>query len=218
MFWESKKIHLRKNRVRSPELRSRFFCVQNMIELHNKKFEEILPNIKFDAIITDPPYPDYMPEEYNYYAGLLDWCKEYECRQIIFWSAKVEFPLNYSSIHIWDKKCGVGSMYERIFERNGGNAYKVYNHYLINSTVAASFAKDIFNEHPSQKPLMLMRRLVIENTKKGDTIFDPFLGSGTTALACLKEGRNFIGTESNKKYFDIANNRINNYKKQLQLF
>ena len=64
------------------------------IQLFNKRIEDVLPNIKFDAIITDPPYPDYMAEEYHYYDGLLDWVKSYNCRQIIFWSAKVDFPLD----------------------------------------------------------------------------------------------------------------------------
>ena len=193
-----------------------FLCP--MIELLNKNFKDILPNIKFDVIITDPPYPDFLVEEYNYYDGLLDWCKDYKCKQIIFWSAKVEFPLSYTAIHIWDKKCGVGSMYERIFERNGGNAYKVYNHYLINSSVAASYSRDVFNEHKSQKPLILMRKLIRENTKEMDIVFDPFFGSGTTALACIMEKRNFIGAEAKKKYFDIANNRLKIYKAQLKLF
>jgi len=189
-----------------------------MIEIINNKFENVLNKIKFDAVITDPPYPDYMPDEYFYYDGLLDWLKDYECKQIIFWSAKVDFPLDYSSIHIWDKKCGVGSMYERIFERNGGAGYKVYNNYLINSTVAAKYAKDIFYDHPSQKPIMLMRKLIIENTNEGDTIFDPFTGSGTTALACYLEGRSFIGTELNKKYFDMAQERLRIAQSQTKLF
>ncbi len=188
------------------------------IQLFNKRFEDVLPNIKFDAIITDPPYPDYMAEEYHYYDGLLDWVKNYNCRQIIFWSAKVDFPLDYTAKHIWDKKCGVGSMYEIILERNGGKAYKVYNYYLINSTVAASFAKDTFYDHPSQKPLALMRKLVLENTKEGDTIFDPFMGSGSTAIAAIMEGRNFIGCELNEKYFKIVEQRVSQHKNAPTLF
>jgi len=188
------------------------------IKLFNKRFEDVLPTIKFDAIITDPPYPDYMAEEYHYYDGLLDWVKNYNCPQIIFWSAKVDFPLDYTAKHIWDKKCGVGSMYEIILERNGGKAYKVYNHYFINSTVAASFAKDEYYDHPSQKPLALMRKLVLENTKQGDTIFDPFMGSGSTALAAIMEERNFIGCELNEKYFKMAEGRLSRFKNAPTLF
>ena len=189
-----------------------------LIQLHNDRFENILPKIKFDAIITDPPYPDYLADEYGYYNGIIDWCKNFDCRQLIFWSAKVDFPLDFTAKHIWDKKCGVGSMYEVIYERNGGKAYKVYNHYLINSTVAASYAKDTFYNHPSQKPLQLMRKLILENTKEGDIIFDPFMGSGTTAEACAKEKRGFIGCEMNKQYFEIASKRIKLYQSAPSLF
>ncbi len=189
-----------------------------MIKIFNDKFENVLPNIKFDAIITDPPYPDYMPEEYHYHDGLLDWVKDYDCRQIIFWSSKVDFPLDYTARHVWDKKCGVGSMYEFIFERNGQKAFKVYNHYLINSTVAASYSRDTFYNHPSQKPLLLMRKLILENTKEGDIIFDPFMGSGSTAVAALKEGRNFIGCEMKGKYFKIVEQRIKQFEDVLTLF
>ena len=187
-------------------------------KIYNDKFENILPNIKFDAIITDPPYPDYLADEYGYYDGIIDWCKNYDCKQLIFWSAKVEFPLDYTARHVWDKKCGVGSMYEFIFERNGGKAFRVYNHYLINSTVAASYAKDTFYNHPSQKPLLLMRKLIVENTKEGDTLFDPFMGSGTTAIAALKEKRNFVGCEMNKEYFELATKRIETELLQPKLF
>jgi DNA modification methylase len=188
-------------------------------ELFNENCLETVKRItKVDLILTDPPYPDYMADEYKYYEGIIDFLNKFDCKQLVFWSAKVDFPLTYSSIHIWDKKCGVGSMYERIYERNGGNAYKVYNHYLINSTVAASYTKDTFEGHPSQKPINLIGELILENSKEGDTIFDPFAGSGTTAIACIKYKRNFIGSELNKKYFDKATKRISQSLAQTVLF
>lgn len=161
-----------------------------------------------DLVLTDPPYPDYYAEEYGYAEGQLDFLKELPCRQLIFWSAKVPFPLDYTAIHIWDKKVGVGSMYERIYERNGGAAYKVYNHYLINSTVAASYGSDIFVGHPSQKPIKLIEELVGEYSKEGDTILDPFGGSGTTAVAAKLLKRNFILIEKEEKYVKIAQDRL----------
>lgn len=65
---------------------------------------------------------------------------------------------------------------------------------------------DPFREHPTQKPLSLMEWCV-EKTK-GDTILDPFMGSGTTGVACAKLGRRFVGIEKEEKYFDIACRRI----------
>lgn len=172
---------------------------------------EVLKDISaqsIDLVLTDPPYPDYLVDEYQYKDGILDFLKEFNCKQIIFWSAKASFPLDYTAIHIWDKKTGVGSMYERIFERNGGAAYKVYNYYLINSTIAAQYAHDIFTGHPSQKPIQLMKKLILENSKEGDTILDPFAGSGSTLVAAKSLGRNYIGIEIDEKYVKIAEDRL----------
>lgn len=171
-----------------------------------------------DVIITDPPYPDYHTEEYNYHDGILDPIKNIDCRQLIFWSAKAPFPLDHTAVHIWDKKTGVGSMYERIFERNGGTAYRVFRHYLINSTVAASYAKDVYTGHSSQKPIGLMLELVERFSDPGDLVFDPFMGSGSTGVACAQLGREFIGIERIEQFYDIAKKRIEDAKKQIRLF
>jgi DNA modification methylase len=106
-------------------------------------------------------------------------------------------------------------MYERIFERNGGKNYRVYRYYLINSTVAAKYTQDNFTGHPSQKPIKLIRGLVEQYSKKGHTILDPFMGSGTTGVACKELGRNFIGIEIEPKYFEIAKRRIENTQEDM---
>lgn len=62
--------------------------------------------------------------------------------------------------------------------------------------------------HPTQKPIELLEWLVNTYSNKGDTILDNCMGSGTTGLACKKLNRNFIGIEIDKKYFDIAKDRI----------
>jgi DNA modification methylase len=63
-----------------------------------------------------------------------------------------------------------------------------------------------------------MRWIVERTTRKGDTIFDPFMGSGTTGVACVQLGRNFIGCEIDPKYFAIAEKRIHEATLQPQLF
>ena len=171
-----------------------------------------------DCVVTDPPYPDYYTDEYQYFDGILEPLKNMKCKQFVFWTAKEDFPLDYSAIHIWDKKTGVGSMYERIFERNGGANYRVFRHYLINSTVAASFTGDEFTGHKSQKPIKLIQELIEKYTNEGDTIFDPFMGSGTTGVACMQLGRKFIGCEINEQYFAIARKRIEAAAMQEPLF
>ena len=68
--------------------------------------------------------------------------------------------------------------------------------------------------HPTQKPVSLLKYLVLTYSNKGDTILDNCMGSGTTALACIDTGRNFIGFEKEKKYFDIAMQRIAQMRQQ----
>ena len=62
--------------------------------------------------------------------------------------------------------------------------------------------------HPTIKPLSIIRTLIRNSSKENDVVLDCFLGSGTTAVACILENRNYIGVELNKKYYDIANKRI----------
>lgn len=63
-------------------------------------------------------------------------------------------------------------------------------------------------KHPTQKPIMLMKRCVKLWSSKGQTILDPFMGSGSTGVACKKCRRKFIGIELNKDYYKIAKNRL----------
>lgn len=72
--------------------------------------------------------------------------------------------------------------------------------------------------HPTIKPLSLVQRLIINSSKEGDVVLDTFIGSGTTAVACNKEKRHYIGFELNKQYYDIAVNRVKFEKAQLSLF
>lgn len=65
-------------------------------------------------------------------------------------------------------------------------------------------------EHPSLKPTDLIKKLLYVHSNEGDTILDPFMGSGTTGVACKELGRNFIGIEISSDYFAIAKKRIDN--------
>jgi site-specific DNA-methyltransferase (adenine-specific) len=69
--------------------------------------------------------------------------------------------------------------------------------------------------HPTQKPLPLMEYMVATYTNPGDLVIDPFMGSGTTGLACAKLGRRFIGIETDEKYFDAARARISAFEPAL---
>ncbi len=62
--------------------------------------------------------------------------------------------------------------------------------------------------HRAQKPIELIEKLIKDSTNKGDTVLDPFMGSGTTGIACKKAGRKFIGIEITEKYYNISKNRL----------
>ena len=63
--------------------------------------------------------------------------------------------------------------------------------------------------HPTIKPLDIIENITINSSEKGATVLDPFMGSGTTGVACLNTERKFIGIEIDKDYFEIAQKRIN---------
>jgi site-specific DNA-methyltransferase (adenine-specific) len=62
--------------------------------------------------------------------------------------------------------------------------------------------------HPTEKPVPLMREILSDFTQRGQIVLDPFMGSGTTGIACIKTGRKFIGIEKDPAYFDVALERI----------
>lgn len=74
--------------------------------------------------------------------------------------------------------------------------------------------------HGTIKPLMFVQNHIINSTNKGDIVLDPFMGSGTTAVACKNLGRQFIGFEVNPKWHKIACDRLNNIQVngQISLF
>ena len=63
--------------------------------------------------------------------------------------------------------------------------------------------------HPTQKPLALMEELIELSSNPGDTVFDPFMGSGTTAIVASVNGRKWIGCELNEDYINLALKRLN---------
>jgi site-specific DNA-methyltransferase (adenine-specific) len=83
---------------------------------------------------------------------------------------------------------------------NAGGKRGVYRH-MVNPS-------DRHGGHPTEKPWRLFAELLTDFTRMGETILDPFLGSGTTGVACAKLGRSFIGIELDEGYFDIACERI----------
>lgn len=76
----------------------------------------------------------------------------------------------------------------------------------------------IETEHPTQKPLDLIRYLIKTYSNQNDLVFDGYSGSGTTAAACLKENRRFIGSELNKEYYELSVKRLENIRMKPELW
>ena len=73
-------------------------------------------------------------------------------------------------------------------------------------------------KHPTIKPLDITGKLIRNSSNENDVVLDPFMGSGTTGVACKESNRNFIGIEIDEKYFEIAKKRIEGTKRESQLF
>jgi len=178
------------------------FYQKSGITLYNADCRDVAKFVKCDFILTDPPYPDYLADEYGYFPPMF--LNDFSCRQLVFWSAKADFPLDYSAVHIWDKWIGAGSMYERIFERNGGLAYRIFKYAAVGNDYRAQIAQDINTGHPSQKPIKLLRRLITDFVPAGSVVFDPFSGSGRTLVACQELGYEAVGCEVSEKWCSVT--------------
>ena len=76
------------------------------------------------------------------------------------------------------------------------------------------FAHETSPMHPTQKPVPLMEYMVRTYSNEGDVVLDNTMGAGTTGVACVNSGRNFIGIERDPAYFEIATQRINNHPRE----
>lgn len=97
------------------------------------------------------------------------------------------------------------------------NAVRIYK-YTWNGMIQENMKEKEKRFHPTQKPVALFQWLLQNYSQSGMTIFDPFAGSGTTAIACLETGRNYILVEKEPDYVKIINKRIETWKEQGRLF
>jgi DNA modification methylase len=192
---------------------------------------DILPTLpKVDAVITDPPYGINAARARNSQKdgwvdyGVDGWDKERPGREVFgLMLAKSDLQViwggNYFTDYLppsqqwlsWDKGQDGFSLAD--FELAWSSQDKACRR--IN--YARSLALRDGKEHPTQKPLAVMR-WCIEQAGKPQTILDPFMGSGTTGVAAIELGLQFIGIEREPKYFDIACRRIEQAQKQGALF
>lgn len=198
---------------------------------------EILPTLgKVDAVVTDPPYGiGYVHSgkggklaRSTEFGGvkIVGDDKPFDPTPFLGFPTVVLFGANHfseklpssSNWLIWDKRDGVCSNDQADCEiawTNRGGPARLIRH-LWNGMLKDS-ERGVSRVHPTQKPIAVME-WVIKQVGMPETILDPFMGSGTTGVACAKLGRKFIGIELEPKYFDIACRRIEEAYKQPDMF
>lgn len=134
---------------------------------------------------------------------------------MIHTAKSVGFKLH--NVLVWEKNnCTPSQFYmkncEYVLFLGKGKAKYINN---IGGSKTVHFFENIKGKklHPTQKPVELLEFYILNSTNPGDIVFDPFVGSGSTAIACMNTGRNFAGTELDKDYYDLAKKRVKEYQK-----
>jgi len=209
---------------------------------------EILPTLpKVDAVITDPPYgvnlglhdaakekrPQFLAKQaYENYADTHE-----NLLSIVVPAVKLSLTLANracifcAGMNIWDfprantiggvylpAACGrngwgFASLAHCLFYGTAPDLQKGAKHTAIRSSEGADD-----NAHPCPKPIGWMIWATDLVSRRGETVLDPFMGSGTTGVACMNLGRHFIGVEIEEKYYRIACERIENAQRQQRMF
>lgn len=96
-----------------------------------------------------------------------------------------------------------------LFFRSTKGAAKYINNCGMGNYFEQRFTRGKKKLHPSEKPVELLEKIILQSTKESDVVLDFTMGSGSTGVACVNTNRNFIGIEIDDNYFEIAENRIN---------
>jgi site-specific DNA-methyltransferase (adenine-specific) len=216
-----------------------------MIDLRLGDCLEVLKTIEpgsVDAVITDPPYGvkyqnkrhDIRPRKYadvlanddsqGVGESLIDWARSNSLPTCAFAHHRKPWPGKWRQFLVWDKGGAVGgggdlaTCWKFTWELIQVNGFGRLNGQRDVSVLRFPIGQSSMKDHPTQKPVSLMVYLVEKLTQPGDTILDPFMGSGSTGVACVRTGRNFIGIEIDPTYFAIAQNRIAAEQAKTSLF
>ena len=189
---------------------------------------DVLP-VECDAVVTDPPYGINhahhskterrlvrpISGDHNQDLGNEVLAAIAALPVCVFASPKAPWPGDWRNLLVWDKGPAVGGggdtatcwkqtweliQINRHFGRLNGSRDSAVLQYWV--------TPDQSKKHPSAKPVSLMAYLVDKLTAEGEIVFDPFMGSGTTGIACQRTGRKFIGIEKDASYFEIAQKRL----------
>ena len=120
---------------------------------------------------------------------------------------------NFCKLLIWDKQNKITNQYYMnqveyiLFMYKGRN--KQINNCGTSNLLSVNNVKNKTHNHPTEKPVELMEIIINNSSNEGDLVLDPFVGVGSTPVACKNLNRNFIGCELDKNYFDTTMERLN---------
>ena len=196
-----------------------------------------IPDGSVDLVLTDPPYgmsfkSNYRKEKYNEIQNdkSLEWLERYisECYRVLknnsaiycfcswhnvdVFKQAIEKKFKVKNILIWEKnntsmgdlKGSYAPKYEMIIFAHKGR--KLLNGFRYADIIKASRTGN--KKHPTEKPVDLLETFIKNSSDENTVVFDGFMGSGSTGVACVNTNRRFIGIELDGVYFNIAKERI----------
>ena len=175
------------------------------VRLYNADCRDVLPTLSgVDAVVTDPPYG----------MGKADWDSDIPDWLPLVSGVPIATFCGVVGMRDYPTPDWVGAWVRLASTQRCGRLAGFNNWEPILFYNLPSLANDVISEpnihddtgHPTTKPTRLMVRLLTR--MPSGTILDPFMGSGTTGVACVRTGRRFIGVEIEPKYFEIAKRRI----------
>ena len=174
---------------------------------------DILPYMadkSVDMVLTDPPYDLDEHTRNNIHFCLQQVCNgaivvfsppenqwQSICDQWLFWIKPISTKNTSKSY----------SRFVEMIQVWNGDAWNADRHWSQYTNVFQDLVDDKL--HPYAKPLSMLERLIKNHTNEGDVVLDPFMGSGTTGLACMRTNRRFIGIENDEEIYKLASDRIN---------
>jgi len=195
---------------------------------------EQLPDYSVDISLTDPPYN--MGIDYGKYYNdsksedkYTSWCKEWfnilykkVKDKVIFTCGNKNLPMwleikRPTVILCWHRQNSSSHVGLNLFNNwepillyskttSKINAMRDFYSFYVESGICRPKGERI--EHYCPKPIKLWRKLILDYSNEGDVVIDPFIGSGTTAVACKELGRDYLGIDINQNYVDIADRKV----------
>ena len=202
-----------------------------------------IPDTSIDVIITDPPYflgmthngqkgcfndlvicKPFYEKLFTEYKRVLkpDGCVYFFCdwRSYAFYYPIFDKIFNIKNMLVWLKHGRPNQNYYGFGHELvifAGKIKKPTISNVITDIKSFNFGADKTNGgkvHPTQKPVELIEKFILDSTNDSDIVLDTFAGSGTTGVACINTGRRFVGIELDDDYFEIAKGRIENALKE----